>query len=220
MGTFSIISATLFAAAALYGAESGGVSIMGIPGELRWKNNPKSWKSDESGLKIVAGKSTDWFISPFDGKVSANAPLLLFKPDSAFVLSAKLTVDFRTQWDAGFLMVYINDTTWAKFAFERSAYQEPTIVTVVTRGVSDDCNSSVISGNSIYMRLAKVGPAIVFYTSPDGRAWKMVRSFTLGTDQDLRVGFAAQSPTGEVGTALFSEIDYSARRIRDIFKGE
>ncbi len=197
-----------------------GVSVHGIPGELHWKNSPESWAADERGLKIVAGKSTNWFISPGDGYESHSAPLLLFKPDGDFVLSTKLTVELRTTWDAGFLMVYIDDTTWAKFALERSAYNEPTVVSVVTRGVSDDCNSAVIAGDSIYMRVAKAGKAIAFYTSPDGRGWKLVRAFTLGADDRLKVGFASQSPIGETQTAMFSEISYSARKIRDLYKGE
>jgi hypothetical protein len=211
--------ALLVAGAALYAAGPEGVRLKGIPAELQWKNVPKSWEADERGLKIVAGKSTDWFVSPLDGKTSSNAPILLFKPEGDFVLSAKLTVELQKQWDAGCLMVYINDTTWAKFALELSAYMEPTIVTVVTRGVSDDCNSSVIAGNSVYMQIGKTGSAIMFYASAEGSTWKLVRSFTLGAAKDVRVGFASQSPLGETGTALFSEIRYRAGKISDLFKG-
>jgi regulation of enolase protein 1 (concanavalin A-like superfamily) len=219
MHLYVTLFAVLLVGAVLFGVQPSGISIKGIPAELQWKNVPESWKVDEQGLQIVAGKNTDWFVSPLDGKVSSNAPLLLFKPDKDFVLSAKLTVELRRQWDAGFLMAYLNDSTWAKFALELSAYQEPTIVTVVTRGASDDCNSSVITGNSIYLQLGKIGRALAFYTSPDGRAWKLVRSFTLGEAESLRVGFASQSPLGEKGTASFSEIRYAATRISDLFKG-
>jgi regulation of enolase protein 1 (concanavalin A-like superfamily) len=205
---------------AVFGGEQGDLRIKAIPGPLRWKNSPTSSEARENALTIGAGPSTDWYISPVDGKASANAPVLLFQPTEEFVLTAKVTVEFQTKWDAGTLMVYINDSTWAKFALEMSVYQQPTIVTVVTRGVSDDCNSASVAGNSVWLRIAKIGPAIGFYASPDGGSWKMVRAFTFGPAPDMRAGFSSQSPAGKGGKATFSEITYSARKIKDIFTGE
>lgn len=97
-------------------------------------------------LNIVAGPSTDWYISPLDGKSSSNAPVLLFRPADDFVLTAKLKVEFGAQWDAGALMVYADDRNWAKFALERSVYGEPTIVTVVTRGVYELGDPASVDG--------------------------------------------------------------------------
>ena len=214
----AILCGVLGVTAAAWAGEPG-VSVPGLPGPFEWKNTPVSWKAGASGLTIVSGQKTDWYISPMDGKASASAPLLLFKPDEDFVLSAKVSVDFRSQWDAGFLMVYVDDKTWAKFALEMSAYQEPTVVTVVTRDVSDDCNSTPITGHSVYLQIAKSGPALIFYASPDGRSWKLVRAFTLGSAGSLRVGFASQAPVGESGTAEFSEIQYRAGQVKDVFAG-
>jgi regulation of enolase protein 1 (concanavalin A-like superfamily) len=207
-------------AAALEGPGASDIRVPGMTGPFEWKNAPAGWKATGTELTIISGQESDWYISPIDGKVSAGAPLLLFRPAGDFVLTARVTVDFKTQWDAGFLMVYVDDTTWAKFALEMSAYQEPTVVTVVTRGVSDDCNSTPIAGNSIHLRVVRKGPAIIFYASPDGHAWKLVRAFRLGTSPDLRVGFASQSPVGQTGSATFSEIVYDEATIADIFKGE
>ncbi len=136
------------------------------------------------------------------------------------MLTAKLNVEFGTKWDAGVLMVYVNDSTWAKFALEMSVYKEPTIVTVVTRGISDDCNSSPVRGNSIWYRIARTGQMIGFYSSPDGRTWQMVRAFSFGAAPGLRVGFGSQSPVGQKAKAAFSDISYSPHAIKDIFKGE
>jgi len=212
--------------ARIFGGPAGGpeapatVSLKGIPGELRWKNSPEAWKIEEDRLTIVAGRNTDWFISPLDGKVSASAPLLLFEPAADFILSARVRVDLTRQWAAGFLMVYVNDSTWAKLALELSAYKEPTVVTLVTRGISDDCNSAVVAGDSVYLQVAHSGKALFFYSSSDGHCWKLVRAFALGTGEALRIGFAAQSPVGDGATAVFSEIRYAARRILDVFAGQ
>jgi regulation of enolase protein 1 (concanavalin A-like superfamily) len=210
----------LLARCVVYAADLKILSIADLPGTPAWKNSPLASKMEDGRLSIVAGPSTDWYISPVDGKSSSNAPLLLFEPAGDFVLTAKLNVQFGTQWDAGVLMVYINDSNWAKLALEMSVYGEPTIVTVVTRGVSDDCNSSIVSGGSIWYRIAKTARAVGFYASPDGHAWKMIRAFTLGASENTRVGFGSQSPVGRTGNATFTDISYSARTIKDIFKGE
>ena len=215
-----LVLIALLARCVLQAADGKILSIADLPGTSEWKNAAVASTMEKGRLNIVAGPSTDWYISPLDGKSSSNAPLLLFRPAGDFVLTAKLEVEFGAQWDAGVLMIYADDRNWAKFALERSVYGEPTIVTVVTRGVSDDCNSSTLSGSAQWFRIAKTGHAFAFYASPDGQSWKMIRAFTLGEPPGLRVGFGSQSPVGRSGTATFSEIRYGARTIKDIFKGE
>jgi regulation of enolase protein 1 (concanavalin A-like superfamily) len=201
-------------------AEAGAIRVPGIDMPCGWKNTPLGWRATETELTIESGHGTDWYISPIDGVVSASAPVLLFRPAGDFVLTAKVTLDVRAQWDAGFLMVYVDDTTWAKFALEVSAYQEPTIVTVVTRGISDDCNSATVEGHSIHLRVARKDRAFIFYAAVDGRTWKLVRAFSLGSLPDMRVGFASQAPLGEAGSATFSEIAFERKTVSDIFRAE
>ncbi len=196
------------------------ITLKSLPGPLEWKNTPVRFERGENALTIEAGPKTDWYISPLDGETHANAPLLLFEPAAEFVLTARITASLEHQWDAGTMMVYADERTRAKFALEVSAYGEPTIVTVVTRGVSDDCNSATISGKSIWFRVARIGPAIVFYSSTDASTWKLVRGFTFGNVSRLKVGFGAQSPIGPGGMATFSEIRYEARKIKDIFSAD
>jgi regulation of enolase protein 1 (concanavalin A-like superfamily) len=108
-------------------------------------------------LTISAEAKTDWFVDPFDGTVARNAPILLFTPDSDYVFGARVTLKFITKWDAGALMLWGDDHHWAKLSFELSPGKKSTLVTVVTRGLSDDCNSSEVQGDSVYLRLAKSG---------------------------------------------------------------
>jgi regulation of enolase protein 1 (concanavalin A-like superfamily) len=196
------------------------LTAAGIPGPFEWEHGQSSWSSTATELTIVSGRHTNWFASPTDARVDASAPLLLFRPTGDFVLSARVTVDYRSLWDAGFLMVYVDDRTWAKFALEVSAYNEPTIVSVVTRGISDDCNSALVDGKSIRLRVARTAEAFLYYAAPAGQPWKLVRAFRLSSSPDLRVGFASQSPIGEGCGATFAEIAYERRTISDIYKGE
>lgn len=201
-------------------AAKGEIQMDSLPGPQEWKNLPAASKAEGNQLTISAGKSTDWYISPVDGAHTANAPVLLFKPARDFVLTARVTAELTTKWNAGTLMVYVDDANWAKFALEKSMYQEPTIVTVVTRGVSDDCNSVVVNGTATWLRVVKLGNAIGFFHSTDGHAWKLVRAFTLGDAPKLRVGFSSQSPVGDGATSVFSDISYRPESVKDFLAGE
>jgi regulation of enolase protein 1 (concanavalin A-like superfamily) len=94
------------------------------------------------------------------------------------------------------------------------------IVSVVTRGRSDDCNSKIIDGNEVYLRVARLGQAFAFHYSEDGRTWHLVRHFTLGPVDELQVGFSSQSPTGPGCRSTFSEISYEPRLLKGIRSGK
>lgn len=189
---------------------------------LHWLNNPLSWQrvSDEE-LTITAGANTDWFIDPKGSVNKSDAPVALFTPpDKNFVLQARVTVDFRSTFDAGVLFVYEDSGHWAKLCFEYSPQGQPMIVSVVTRELSDDCNSVPIDGNSVYLRIHHKENTWAFHYSRDARTWHMVRYFSLGADSSPHVGFSAQSPTGQECSVVFSDIRYEERAIADIRNGE
>jgi regulation of enolase protein 1 (concanavalin A-like superfamily) len=195
------------------------LSIQGLPGALEWQNTPRSWRIDKKNvLTISANAKTDWFVDPFDGAVANNAPILLFAPDPDYVLSARVTLKFASKWDAGALMLWGDDHHWAKLSFEFSPERKPTLVTVVTRGLSDDCNSTDLRGDSVYLRIAKSGRTYVFYFSLDAHNWQILRTFSLDTELPIRAGFEAQSPAGSGAVVMFSSITYDAHRIGNIYK--
>jgi regulation of enolase protein 1 (concanavalin A-like superfamily) len=194
-------------------------SIPGLPGPVTWQNSPREWNIDSKNvLTISSSAKTDWFVDPFDGTVAKTAPILLFAPGPDYVLSARVTVQFTTKWDAGALMLWGDDHHWAKLSYEFSPDQKPTLVTVVTRGLSDDCNSQSLAGDSVYLRIAKSGNTYVFYFATDGKNWQILRTFSLDTDLPSRAGFESQSPEGSGAVATFSAITYDPHRIRDIYK--
>jgi regulation of enolase protein 1 (concanavalin A-like superfamily) len=194
-------------------------SIPGLPGTLTWQNTPRAWNIDTKNvLTISSNPKTDWFVDPFDSTVAKTAPILLFIPGSDYVLTARVTVQFATKWDAGALMLWGDDHHWAKLSYEFSPDRKPTLVTVVTRGQSDDCNSQSLSGDSVYLRIAKSGSTYVFYFATDGNAWQILRTFSLDTQLPVRLGFESQSPEGSGAVAKFSAISYDPHRISNIYK--
>jgi len=215
----SAIAGPLFCMASALALAQAAPSIRGIPGTLNWQNTPRTWKLDgKNVLTISSNAKTDWFVDPFDGAVAKTAPILLFTPGSDYILSARVTVKFATKWDAGALMLWGDDHHWAKLSFELSPEGKPTLVTVVTRGLSDDCNSLPLPGDSVHLRIAKSGNAYVFYFSTEGESWQILRTFSLDTQLPVRVGFESQSPAGAGVVAMFSAISYDPHRIGDIYK--
>lgn len=191
-----------------------------LPQPLEWQHAPLSWQSGgPATLSLTAGPHTNWFQSPTGDGGDDNSPRLLFQPVGDFVLSARLDVDFEKQWDAGALVLYLDPTHWAKLCFEYSIEGKPTIVSVVTQGLSDDNNSFPLASHTAYLKIAKSGQAIFFYASADGQHWSIVRSFSFGKWTAPKAGFSAQSPVGLETHVRFSQIRYESGPV-DLWKGE
>ncbi len=196
-------------------------NLIAIPTTLHWENPPIHWSIEHSTtLTIGAGATTDLFTDPQGTHLSDTSPRLLFQPHDNFILSARVTVDFASTYDAGVLLIYANKDRWAKLCFEFSPQRQPMIVSVVNKEYSDDCNSRIVSGNQTYLRIARIDSAYTFHTSDDGIYWHLIRYFTLGEIENTAAGFSTQSPTGQSCTATFDEIHYEARKLGDIRSGE
>src|SRR5258708_37418476 len=94
-------------------------------------------------LKLTAAAGTDLFIDPAgDGSPSPDAGRLTGLPaDRDFTLSARVSVDFGSVFDAGVLLLHVTEHRWAKLCYELSPQRHPTAVPVATRGTSDDSNA-------------------------------------------------------------------------------
>ena len=188
---------------------------------LRWLGRPAGAAVRDGGLELAAGPRTDWFVDPGgEAPPVANAPALVGGPSGDFLLSSRVAVEFASVFDAGALVLFGHERAWAKLCLEYSPQHEPMIVSVVTRDLSDDCNSFVVEGNSAWLRVSRTGRTFAFHASTDGSSWELVRHFALQPDDELLVGFETQSPLGEGCTAFFSDIRYATRTLADIRSGE
>lgn len=193
------------------------VMLNSLPMPLRWQAEPKSWQHHETELRVQAGERTDMFVDPQGKPPSANAPRLLGEVTGDFTLSARVTVGFESTFDAGVLMLYTDERTWAKLCFEYSPQRQPMVVSVVTRGVSDDCNSIDVDGATVWLRIARIGQAYAFHASADGERWRFVRHF--GLEGNPLVGFSAQSPTGEACSVTFDRLHFTTRTLANLRDG-
>jgi len=179
--------------------------------------------SRESGVLIEAGPQTDLFASPDDLDPSLNAPRLIGVPDSRFQLSALVEVEFAATFDAGVLLVWVNERSWAKLCLEDSPTGQPMVVSVVTRGRSDDANSRDVDGSATWLRISRsTAGSYAFHAATDGVHWSLIRHFHLdcGPTDAIRIGFLAQSPTGEGCRASFSQLRYLPEALDDLRGGD
>lgn len=197
------------------------VQIAAIPHFLQWETAPASFvRLAEDALQMSAAPRTDFFIDPRGEAIMTNSARLLFRPDARFLLSAHARCDLVATYDAAVLMLYVDERHWAKLCLERSPQGEPMIVSVVTNGVSDDCNSVVLAEAAASLRIAGLGAAFALHYSLDDKTWHFVRYFALHKRDNLRVGFSVQAPTGDGCTVTFSNIRYAAAELTDLRSGK
>jgi len=189
-----------------------------LPMPLEWLNSPvASDVASDGALTITAAGRTDHFVDPSDGTSTGSAPLLLAAVEGDFQLSARVAADLRATFDAGTLFLFGAGDTWAKLAVELSPAGTPTVVSVVTRGLSDDCNHWPARADGTWLRVSRTGTAYALHASADGHRWELVRHFALSGP--VRVGFGSQSPTGDGCTATFSDVRFCAEGITDLRDG-
>ncbi|GHJ44189.1 hypothetical protein Cs7R123_15310 [Catellatospora sp. TT07R-123] len=196
------------------------VHLPGLPFALS-PSAGSAWEVDGTTVRATAPARSDLFIHP--ARVSApvlDAPMLTgAPPEGDFQFSARVTVGFGADFDAGVLLLWCDEQHWAKLCFEYSPDREPMAVSVVTRGTSDDANGFTVEGNTVWLRVSRVDGAYAYHAATDGKTWRLVRHFGLDAPGPVALGFEVQSPVGDGCTAVFDEVAFSPERLRDLRDG-
>jgi regulation of enolase protein 1 (concanavalin A-like superfamily) len=191
-----------------------------LPMAFEWQVAPHDWTVALDGtLRIVAGPRTDLFVDPAGGAAQLGAPRLMGAVEGDFQLSAYVQADLEATFDAGALVLHAADHEWVKLALERSPHGEAMVVSVVTRGLSDDANGRVVTAKGIWLRISRIGAACALHASDDGVRWELVRHFAFPAADGLTTGFLAQSPTGEGCRAIFDGLLFVAETLTDLRDG-
>lgn len=196
--------------------------LPGLPFPLQASGNPSCQAVVSDGvLVLTSGAKSDLFIDPAgeEGARPDAGRLTGLPGDRDFTLTARTSVKFGSVFDAGVLLLYLSERRWAKLCYELSPQRRPSVVSVVTRGTSDESNSFETGGAPVWLRITRAGRAWAFHASEDGAWWRLVRYFTLGEASGARVGFLAQSPQGPGCTAVFDSISYAPGAAADLRDG-
>lgn len=192
-----------------------------LPHGLTWRVKPQAWRVVGERLSVTPGPSTDNFVDPSGTITVLNGALAMVQtPLGAWTLVARVTPHFRAAYDAGSLVVWLDDRVFAKLCFEQSARSEPTVVSVVTRGVSDDSTGWPEPGPSLWLRVSRLGSgAFAFHARRDGGPWNLARYFHLEVGESVEVGLGVQSPVGPGCTVEFTEVALSDEGPRNLHDG-
>ena len=194
-----------------------GPALDGFPTRSRWLVSPVDWtQTDDRAVAITAPARSDRFFDPSGAARQANSPVWLAQIDPPTTLVARVHVGFVDTFDAGVLMAYQSANDWAKLCFERAPDGRPMVVSVVTRGRSDDANAFVVDGDTVWLRVSVLSAAYAFHASRDGRDWELVRYFGLGGRGRPRVGLSVQAPLGTGCVATFHDVRLTRGVVSDI----
>ena len=163
------------------GSRAQSLQFSKIPHSLSWTNKPISYKLNPENIFIEAGEKTDMFRDPNVTYNTDNAPRLSFTADPNFVLTAQIHHDFTSKWDGGAIVLEADKMNWIKFCFEKDYTGMHRVVSVVTKDISDDCNSVAITGNQVFYKIAKADNVITLYYSADGKKWFLIRHLQFNT---------------------------------------
>jgi regulation of enolase protein 1 (concanavalin A-like superfamily) len=188
--------------------------------ELAWQvAPPEPARLGGSSVAFAAGPRTDLFVDPGGADAQVGAPLLLGRPLGDFQLSARVSAKLAASFDAAALVIWASPSSWGKLALEYSPQREPTIVSVVTRGVSDDANSFAVEDAVAWLRISRRGETLAFHASVDGLWWSLVRFFTFAGAGEASAGFLVQSPTGDGAQGRFDQIEWAEEPLRELRDG-
>lgn len=190
-----------------------------VPYALSLANPALKAEVSKDKIVLTAPKGTDLYRSA-TGKSATNAPRITFAPEGDFIFSSKVDASFGADYDGGALVVYGDDGYWLKFLFERINANESAVTSTFASPVSDNSYHVRVPAAPVWLKIARVGNSILLYMSLDGKAWQILRDFSVDPARKLEVGFAAQAPLGESYTGVFSDIRFEAKTLTKYWSGE
>jgi uncharacterized protein len=198
-----------------------GPALAGFAATARWSVPAPTWHAtDANTLTMTAPPRSDRFHDPATMARQADSPAWLTPVEAPATLVAQVEVGFVDTFDAGVLMVYQGPATWAKLCFERAPDGRRMVVSVVTRGRSDDANAFVVDDDAVWLRVSVLPRGYAFHASEDGRRWELIRTFTLGSRGRRRVGLSVQAPVGPGCRATFRDVALRPGVVHDIRSGD
>ncbi|MDR2916351.1 MAG: DUF1349 domain-containing protein [Tannerella sp.] len=198
------------------------LTFSGIDFSKAINNAEKHYEVADNHLSIDGVEGTNYFISPDGARFEATAPILLTEIDNSkpFTFTTRLDSPIEKIYDAGTVYIYVDDSNWLKYAFERDEKLRCRVVTVRTEGSSDDNNHDIINQNYVYLRISSNVKQIGFYYSTDGIDWNLARIYRNEYPAKIWLGLSSQSPKEGNNIACFEEMSLTENYISNHRLGE
>ncbi len=189
------------------------------PGEFLWLNPSTFVSLPDGGIRIKAPAKCDFFKDPAGQHVMASAPYLFLEVEGDFTAKTQVSHAFRSVWDAAAIMTWSDPDNWAKLCFEATDFGTQAIVSVVTKGVSDDANGVNYHWSNVWLQIVRKGNLFGMHYGPDGVHWNMVRYFIMDAPAKVRIGLVAQCPGGGGAELDFTAFCLDGTTVKDVRAG-
>ncbi len=192
--------------------------------EFYWMNESTVTK-DGGQIRIYAPEGSDIFCSNGEAGEDAapgtvcSAPFYYTEVTGNFVMRARVSLEFVTTFDSACIMVWQDETHWAKACFEKTEYDTHAVVSVVTKEFSDDANGCNVEEDKVWLQISRRGSEFAFHYSIDGEKYYMMRFFVLPAGETIRAGLLAQAPQGEGGVRIFENWSIEKKTVENIRMG-
>ncbi|MFK7813461.1 MAG: DUF1349 domain-containing protein [Maribacter sp.] len=173
--------------------------------KMNWFNEPESWEVKDGNLKMVVTPESDFWRKTHYGFTVDDGPFFYTTRGGEFVVSLKISGNYKTRFDQMGLMLRIDEEHWIKTGIEfvDGVYNFSTVVTDV------HSNWSVVGlggkPESIWIKAIRKIDAVEIFYSLDGLKYNMSNVAYLSDNKPVMVGMMAASPDGDGFDALFEE---------------
>ncbi len=164
---------------------------------MEWLNEPPAWHVQGDTLTVTTAPKTDFWRTTHYGFIRDNGHVYYQPATGDFVAEVRFSGQYRDLYDQAGLMLRADERTWLKCGVEFVDGVQH-VSAVVTREFSD---WSVVplahSPATVWLRMARRGPAVEVSYALDGATFTMLRLAYLSPAATLRVGPMCASPDGD-----------------------
>ncbi|MDF5718296.1 MAG: DUF1349 domain-containing protein [Rhizonema sp. NSF051] len=163
---------------------------------MNWHNEPPIWNIQNGTIQITSTHKTDFWRKTYYNFISDNGHFYYKQVKGDFIVEAKISGQYKDQYDQAGLMVRLDESNWLKCGIELIDGVLQVIV-VVTHDYSDVSVVSIPQNlSSIWMRVIRQGLALEVLYSLDGEKYTMLRMAHLTSVETVSAGVMCASPTG------------------------
>ncbi len=151
---------------------------------LQWLNPPSTWSvaADESVLVVKPSGNSDFWQRTHYGFQADSGSFLYVSVDSDFLMTTRVHLVPRHQYDQAGLMVRISRDCWIKSSVEHETDKPSVLGAVITNGGYSDWSTQEFQGATIDLKIVRAGADYLLYWREPEQAWQQLRMCHLHED--------------------------------------
>jgi len=177
-----------------------------LAAEMKWMNDPASWKNDAGRMVVRSKPKTDFWRKTFYGYVTDNGHFLHMPVKGDFTFEARVNGQYAALYDQAGLMVRRDAENWMKCGTEYFDGARHASV-VFTREFSDWSTMKDLSDTSaVWWRAVRKKDSVETLCSLDGKNFVSVRQGYFVPVPAVQVGVMCCAPEGPGFEATFDQL--------------